>query len=889
MITTKEKFDKLLKSVDQNYSENRLLLFSLFEFMNNELFERTLHEYSIAIIKSGLSKEISKFAKAVVLSSLSMIAFKKYDGNFWDNVFDLYYDLGLSEKNRQSVENQVRDIIRVSIPDNIETKRIINYVLMQTIVPKKYLFDFINILDVVYKYDLRGHLPEDLHDIDEVIDEIFRQISEKASSNDDYFKSSVLNKSYKLVQTTREVISNNFYRQELIKFSKSILILLDKHYNDEEADIKDFYLYNLMNDYISKEQRNKDFKVDKEDKFIWRSNLIFEEGQLFLETKSLIFDIDKSTEKIYIEILSDGTTQKIIQNPRIITRDTTSELYSIKIPIDFSPFNLEIIIHGIPTKNQVIQNKFLFFSTTSGRKITDIHNANEILVIYPRNVMLNANTQDTSNTAFYNLAFLNKLENECFVIENDAYCFGVMNKSKLLGEPLHSMFLNYNNKELEIYKERPHLIHIKEKHLKEVIVVLNDFSQTIMYSDYVNEKIIIELSALKTGFNELSIFDNDSNLISESKWQLYYDPNIEHEYTEESNEIIVQITGYKKYKYQLNAIEPAIIQIKINQFIDLFVRHITPRAMISENETVDITKYFWIADMPTYKEVQFIGINKNYLIVKDNQYNVITDVINHSLTKYGVTFKIDISILKARNQNGYLIFFDESGDEISIPILSHNSFIKEDVSIEVVDNNVFFSIENLIGNNLNTIKISNKDFVLELKDVNLKENLTFNLPYNFNPYKYIIFENNRVIFENEFFCMNEEIFIGQTFQVKNLSYYQNHDFTLLETSIHNTYLRINEQISKNKFQGTLFYRTHFGDEHVMYNLDPVTLIIISKITNLNNILIDIYFYDIDDECEVRLLYSDIKKQIVNSTDESKVKNINLIEDLSIKWEKLNEK
>lgn len=889
MKTTQEKFKKLLETVDQNYRENRLLLFSLFEFMDNKIFEKTLHQYSIAIINSGQSKNISKFSKAVVLSSLSMIAFQKYDGNFWDNVFEIYYDLDLSRNNRQSIENEIRDIIRTSMPDNIETKRIINYVLMQTIVPKKYLFDFINILDIVYKYDLRGYLPEDLHEIDEVIDEIFKQISEKASSNDDYYKSSALNKSYKLVQTTREVISNNFYRQELIKFSKMILVLLDKHYNNDEAEIKDHYLYNLMNDYILIEQISKDFKVDKEDKFIWRSNLIFEEGQLFLETKSLLFDIEKSTEKIYIEILSDGSTIKIIHNPRIITRDTTSELYSIRLPIDFSPFNLKIIIHGIPNKNQLIQNKYLFFSTTSGRKVTDIHNLNEILVIYPQSVKLHANAQDTHSAIFYNLAFLNRIDNECFKIDNDTYCFGLISKSKLLGDKFQSLYLNYDNKELEIYKEKPQLIHIKEKYLKEVILKLNETSQTIAYSNYVNEEIILELSALKIGFNELSIFDSNFNLISESRWLLYYDPNIKHEFDEESEEIIVQLTGYKLYKYPLKTIEPAIISIKINQFIDLYVRHITPRAMISENETVDITKYFWIADMPTYKEVHFIGVNKTNLIVKDNQYNVISDRIDYTMTKYGATFKIDISILKAHNQNGYLVFFDLIDEEITIPVLAHNAFIKEDISIEVSDNNVIFSIDNLTGKNLNTIQISNYGFALELKDVNLKEKLNVNLPFNYVHYKYIIIENNRSIFEGEFYCINKEFLIGQTFRIKNLSYYQNYESNLIETSIHNTFLRITAQISKNKFHGTLFYMTQSGDEHVMYNLDPVTLVFLSKITNLDDILIDIFYDDISDEAELRLLYNDIRKQIVNSIDESKVKNINLIEDISIKWENSNEK
>jgi hypothetical protein len=310
--------------------------------------------------------------------------------------------------------------------------------------------------------------------------------------------------------------------------------------------------------------------------------------------------------------------------------------------------------------------------------------------------------------------------------------------------------------------------------------------------------------------------------------------------------------------------------------------------MISENETVDITKYFWIADMPTYKEVHFIGVNKPHLIVKDNQYNVISDRINYTITKYGATFKIDISILKAHNQNGYLVFFDLIDEEITIPVLAHNAFIKEDISIEVSDNNVIFTIDNLTGKNLNTIQISNYGFALELKDVNLKDKLNFILPFKYNPYKYIIIENNRSIFEGKFYCINKEFLIGQTFRIKNLSYYQNYDSNLIETSIHNTFLRITAQVSKNTFHGTLLYKTQSGDEHVMYNLDPVTLEFLSKITNLDNILIDIFYYDINDEAELRLLYNDIRKLIVNSTDESKVKNINLIEDISIKWENSNE-
>ena len=883
------EFKNILATLDENFRSNKLLLFSLFAFMNNNLFEKTLHENAIIIIDTGLSKSISKFAKAIVLSSLSMIAFKKYDGNFWDNVFESYYELGLKRSNRQSVENQIRNIIRVSIPDNIETKRIINYVLMQTIVPQKYLFDFINILDVVYKYDLRGHLPEDLHDVDEVIDGIFKQISEKASSNDDYFKSSTLNKSYKLVQTTREVISNNFYRQELIKFSKLILVLLDKRYNNISVDDKNNYLSNLMDAYISKEQTDNDFKVNKEDKFIWKSNIIFEEGELYLETKSLLFDIEKTTGKIYIEILSDGITQKIINNPRIITRDTTSELYSTKVLIDFLPFNLEIVIHGIPTNNQLIKNDYLLFSATTGKKISNIQSVDEILVIYPHNVSLNGTIEDKFTKEFYNLAFINRLENECFGIGNDTCCFDVISKSKLIGDVFPSIYLNYDDKDLDIYKNAPKLLHIKEKSINKVVFLINETRKIISYENYTNDEIIIDLEDIKIGYNEISILDIDLNTISNLKWRFYYDPQVMHEVDETISEVSIKISGYDLHQFEIKAIEPPIKTIKINKFINMHVRHITPRALISEHETVDISEYFWIADMPVYKEIQFIGVNKNNLIVKDSQFNLLTDLIHPSVTNYGKTFKIDISILKVRNLNGQLIFSDEYGEELTIPILSHNAFNKEDISIEVINEEVVLSIDNLLGKNLNTIHIVNEDFDLKVENVNLKEALNFSIPFDFNSYEYCILENEHIIFKGNFFCINEDFLIGQTFKINNVSYYQNYDSNLREADIKNTYLNLVDKISDDRFSGILFYKTLLGENRVMYNIEPVTLLFISKVIDLNNILIDAFFEDKEDESELRLLFNDTRKQIVNSTDETKLKNVNLIEDLSIRWEKKNEK
>jgi hypothetical protein len=83
-----EQFKEIINDIRDSYLKNELLLFSLFEVINVKEYENRLHEYAINFIKSDVIEVDNPLIKAIVLASLSVIGFRKYDGNFWDNVFD---------------------------------------------------------------------------------------------------------------------------------------------------------------------------------------------------------------------------------------------------------------------------------------------------------------------------------------------------------------------------------------------------------------------------------------------------------------------------------------------------------------------------------------------------------------------------------------------------------------------------------------------------------------------------------------------------------------------------------------------------------------------------------------------------------------------------------
>ena len=879
-----EQFKEIINDIRDSYLKNELLLFSLFEVINVKEYENRLHEYAINFIKSDVIEVDNPLIKAIVLASLSVIGFRKYDGNFWDNVFDYYRLYDYNKYNRQSVENNLRNLVRSAIPKNLEIKRIINYVLMQTIVPEKYFYDFLEILDLIYKYDLRAQMPDELSDLDDVLHIIFNQISKKAMSNEDAFKSSMANKSYKLVQTTRDVINNGRFRNHLIKFSKEIIIILDDLYESKLSRTKNRHLLKLVEDFFNSQDK-KDTKILNKEKFNWKSTFIFENNQLFLDTKSIIINNDLIFDDIYVEIFSNDTSVKIIEKPRIYNRDTSSELAAIRVPVTFNPFKIKIVIHGIEIQDQLIENKYLIFSVENGKRITNISNENEVLILFDKSSELFSMSSKHKQNELYNFTYINIYEDECFKLDNETICFRETITSKLIGDLEPFISVIYDNNKLGVYKNKPNLLLANNNDDDAININVNGQIETIIFDKNNGLSQILSIKNIKNGYNEISQQTNNHQK-KNFHWSFYLDTEIEQNVDLNSGLLTLKMSNFESISVDIKHIKSLPLRYEINKLLHIDLIPKIPYVFDTNGELIEISNFFWIADYSLYGMIKIIGINKQNLVIKDELRNNISDVIKVRQTRYGPTFEFDISILKVSSKNGYLVFFDNYNDELEIPYLNYPLINIHDVHINSFSKGIKINISKFLGKNMCDVVIRNFESEKKLYDIDLTKEITIEIPSSIDPYQITLSHKKTIIVDLEYFHLTKDYLINKDFIIQNISYYKNYDSNLLYSQIKYTFIKIEKMLDNNILQGLIFYTTSKGSNITMNKIYPVSMQMLSDISDLDNLLLDVYFYDEDDKSEMRILFDESNKRILNQTDESNLLDINLIEDMIVKlWRK----
>lgn len=126
----------------------------LIELIDNEDMIHKIH-YTTEIQLKRKMESYSGFSGAddeIIFLSLVLIALMEYDGSFYDKVETIYSDL-YEHYNEQRINGTIRSLIRkYEIPMyQEENVRIINTVLLQSIVPQKFLSYFFEFIFDIYQ------------------------------------------------------------------------------------------------------------------------------------------------------------------------------------------------------------------------------------------------------------------------------------------------------------------------------------------------------------------------------------------------------------------------------------------------------------------------------------------------------------------------------------------------------------------------------------------------------------------------------------------------------------------------------------------------------------------------------------------------------------------
>lgn len=210
--------------------ERKNLGIDLIDLLDNADAIDIIHSRAESQLGSTLNSYSGTYVRdpEIVFVSLVLIGMLYYDGAFYESVRKTYKSL-YQRYSEQKVEGLIRTLL-----NNYRTKddatgtktRIINVVLAGSIVPSYYLGSFFEFIYDIYKLNFDSNLPDDLYGEFQFV---YDGLQNVMRSESDEVQVNVTKKTYKLIKSTKQLITNPIYNDAVIKLSIIVVIVVKEH------------------------------------------------------------------------------------------------------------------------------------------------------------------------------------------------------------------------------------------------------------------------------------------------------------------------------------------------------------------------------------------------------------------------------------------------------------------------------------------------------------------------------------------------------------------------------------------------------------------------------------------------------------------------------------
>ena len=542
-------FDTMMNQLVGKLSADKLIGLDLLQIAGNDELKKKIHTRAIGHLKVNYNKSSVVLYEGIneIVVSLVIIALDHYDGNLWDHVQDEYNNLYVG-RSEQRVNALIRKILAQS--SNEPNNRYINYVIRQTITPSYFVPDFITFAFDIYKDTFKYELIDNSNILNEVLANVFIDISSKYESKNNQFKSKA--KSYKLIKTIRDIIDNIDWFSELIEYTKIILKYLDTYYwNESKENLPYFdYFEPFFKDWISK---NKIFFEAKErsshEKVQWNATYSLKGVNVLLHIPDHLISREYPANSIRIVVSHGSEVVKVIDRPTI-TEVVGSNLIignDVVLENPIGKVNYKIYSNSdvIFDSKKTLYREFLFFSENhneikQGRKYvgnidvvgTDIKAIKNIEVYY--------------TNQFYSIGNLVLNEHESIMMDDRAVYTSYSDEKMLVGTKSTKAYISESIHHLDIYTEVLGLIFTCPK-MDDKRIQLQVNNSRYLITDLsergIGDYTICEMSLdgyTVQGFNYIAVkeLNTDSTLFKQS---YFYCPEYTHKCKLHNDEIVLNI------------------------------------------------------------------------------------------------------------------------------------------------------------------------------------------------------------------------------------------------------------------------------------------------------------------------------------------------------------
>lgn len=276
------RFNLILGFLKNHVQESRNIGIYLIDLLGRKTFVDRIHALAERELKSilhsytGISGD-----KDVIFISLVLIAMTGYKGgNYYEGVRSTYQDLH-TKFSDQKINGKIRSILDIYNLENMGAERQINIALSNAIVPAYYLPSFFEFIFDIYERNFEYQLSDALYEDFMFVYEGIRQMM---LSEGDEISISATKKTYKLITTTKRLVSRDDGVDTLIRLSIIIVRLIDKLVWNKEFTIFNPYLQKGADDWLKTRKeldnsitRTLDFDIRSrwEPKFVLIGNNIY--------------------------------------------------------------------------------------------------------------------------------------------------------------------------------------------------------------------------------------------------------------------------------------------------------------------------------------------------------------------------------------------------------------------------------------------------------------------------------------------------------------------------------------------------------------------------------------------------------------------------------------
>ena len=856
IILDKSNFESKLNVLRNLAREKKSIGIELIDILDDEKAIEYIHNSAQSILKKMLDSYygIVTDRKEDVFISLVLIALLDYDSNFYDNVAAIYTDL-YGYYSEQRIEGTIRSVInryKTGVVNNGRT-RIINTVLKNAIVPKYYLPAFFDFIYDIYRLNFEYELPED---IEGEFEFVYDGLKDSMDTESDELKLGVTKKSYKLIKSTKRLITDQEY-EGLIKLSVIIVRLIDKHYWELPLHIVNPYLkygYDIWNKRLQETEKEVNARRSSSDfRSRWEPKFLLIENDVCLQTPIHKIKSDYDYHDIYIEIVNNGSV--VLKNDEPDIRQiiggfqVQTDVYKVKNPLGKLSYRVmcgESVIYD--SEEKLFRDILLFKSDGSEIPNNTDYEGNLFICSKAESNKLHCIFKDS----FYNLFELLVHSGDVVVIGNEVINFSSFAKPGIFGEIVENVYIRKTDKRLPVYKQMSFIVVECEESIDKLELQIN--GKYYRLSDYEVQlyrrpgvkryaiKLLLDVSGIYTvKINQIKFGKTEKKNVFEFAVDNTLEWNCNHLDDIYYVDIISELTGEVKKNFSATEYSCDIFKFSYKGNIYFYDIPIDIDAYsLDGGSFVSCDTSIWIEDINDQSYVMIPNKDLDNLKILNPDGKVL-DYIALSIS--GIYKKAKIgSLLSYKESYDYVDLFFYNDNNISLRVRCYNKCIIDTNLTEIIFDpykselrcEVYYYGKGDIRIELK----SDEGIKLNDSDINSGETIILKDIKSFNEYTVSIIEKKkgfltkyvrRELSSSKHIFVAWEDLVGHTFKFKRVYYDQRikDNFVRKHRYFNNSYITFISSEDSLKYKATIFVRLKNGKRIEYRNINPVDVEICS--------------------------------------------------------------